>query len=72
MGCGIYALVQPHSGIRYASPHQRHAGEDHAILAARHALYTEAKQRHPARWARHTPWVRSPSTPNVIPSLRSM
>jgi hypothetical protein len=28
-------------------------------------LYTEAKQR-------HTPWVRSPSTPNVIPSLRSM
>ena len=27
-----------HSGIRYVSPAQRHAGEDHTILAARHAL----------------------------------
>jgi hypothetical protein len=31
-----------HSGIRYVSPAQRHAGEDHAILAARHKLYTRA------------------------------
>ena len=30
-------------GIRYVSSQQRHAGEDHAILAARHALYTTAK-----------------------------
>ena len=40
-----------HSGIRYVSPAQRHAGEDIAILAARHALYQEAKARHPRRWS---------------------
>lgn len=40
-----------HSGIRYVSPAQRHAGEDVALLAARHALYQEAQQRHPRRWS---------------------
>jgi hypothetical protein len=39
-----------HSGIRYVSPAQRHAGEDHAILAARHTLYTRACALNPARW----------------------
>lgn len=43
-----------HSGIRYVSPAQRHAGEDQIILAARHALYLEAQQRHPARWSGRT------------------
>jgi len=49
-----YNLEHKHSGIRYVSPHQRHAGEDHAILAARHTLYTKAQKRNPARWSRHT------------------
>ena len=40
-----------HSGIRSVSPALRHAGEDVAILAARHALYQEAKARHPRRWS---------------------
>lgn len=40
-----------HSGIRYVSPAQRHAGDDHAILAARHALYTRAREANPARWS---------------------
>lgn len=40
-----------HSGIRYVSPAQRHDGEDHAILAARHALYTSARELNPARWS---------------------
>ena len=40
-----------HSGIRYVSPAQRHAGEDQAILAARHALYLRAKEQNPARWS---------------------
>jgi len=43
-----------HSGIRYVSPAQRHKGEDRAILAARHSLYEQARQRHPARWSRKT------------------
>jgi putative transposase len=40
-----------HSGIRYVSPAQRHAGDDTAILAARHALYLQARERHPRRWS---------------------
>ena len=43
-----------HSGIRYVSPAQRHAGEDHAVLQARHALYQHARARTPRRWARPT------------------
>ena len=49
-----YNLDHRHSGIGYVSPAQRHAGEDHAILAARHALYTKARERNPARWSGHT------------------
>lgn len=49
-----YNFDHRHSGIRYVSPAQRHAGDDHAVLAARHALYTDARQRNPARWSRHT------------------
>lgn len=49
-----YNVDPRHSGIRYVSPEQRHTGAEQAILAARHALYLEARQRHPARWARHT------------------
>ena len=40
-----------HSGIRYVSPAQRHAGDDTAILAARHELYLEARERNPRRWS---------------------
>ena len=43
-----------HSGIRYFSPAQRHAGEDWAVLQARHALYQRAREENPRRWARHT------------------
>jgi putative transposase len=40
-----------HSGIRYVSPGQRHAGNDTAILAARHELYLQARERNPRRWS---------------------
>ena len=43
-----------HSGIRYVSPAQRHAGEDHEVLAARHEVYVHARAAHPQRWSRHT------------------
>jgi len=49
-----YNVDHRHSGIRYVSPAQRHAGEDVTILAARHQLYTDARQRNPARWSRNT------------------
>ena len=40
-----------HSGIRYVTPGQRHCGADQAILAARHELYRQARERNPARWS---------------------
>jgi putative transposase len=49
-----YNLEHRHSGIGYVTPEQRHCGQDHAILAARHALYTQARALNPARWSRHT------------------
>jgi hypothetical protein len=49
-----YNFDHRHSGIRYVSPAQRHEGRDHAILAARHALYTRARERNPARWSGQT------------------
>jgi transposase InsO family protein len=49
-----YNVDHRHSAIRYVSPAQRHAGEDHALLAARHALYQQARERNRARWSRDT------------------
>lgn len=43
-----------HSGIRYVSPAQRHAGQDKEILNDRHELYQQARARHPARWSGKT------------------
>jgi len=43
-----------HSGIRYVSPAQRHAGQDRAILGTRHELYTQMEAANPRRWSRHT------------------
>ncbi len=49
-----YNVDHRHSGIGYVSLAQRHAGDDRAILAARHALYLEARARNPARWSGNT------------------
>ena len=46
-----YNTEHRHSGIRYVSPAQRHAGEDVAILAARHELFLKARELNPARWS---------------------
>ena len=46
-----YNNVHRHSGIGYVSPAQRHTGEDHALLAARHELYQRARQSNPRRWS---------------------
>ncbi len=43
-----------HSGIRYVSPAERHDGRDHGILAKRHELYLQARERNPRRWSRET------------------
>jgi len=41
-----------HSGIRFVTPGQRHAGADVAILKNRQRVYTAARARSPRRWAR--------------------
>jgi putative transposase len=43
-----------HSGIRFVTPAQRHAGHDREILSSRHALYLEARAANPRRWTGHT------------------
>ena len=43
-----------HSRIKFVTPVQRHTGEDIALLRKRHALYTEMKERNPARWSSNT------------------
>ena len=43
-----------HSGISFVTPGQRHRGDDVAILAHRHAVYTAARERHPERWTGKT------------------
>ena len=49
-----YNVDHRHSGIQSVSPSQRHEREDQAILAARHALYLQARQKNPARWSGDT------------------
>jgi len=39
-----------HSGIKFVSPADRHAGKDEAILAKRKNVYLLAKSRNPQRW----------------------
>ena len=42
-----YNTEHRHSGIRYVTPAQRHAGQDRSMLAARHELYQQARQANP-------------------------
>jgi len=49
-----YNYEHRHSGIGYVTPVQRHAGQDRTLLAARHPLYQQARQRNPGRWSRQT------------------
>jgi putative transposase len=49
-----YKHEHRHSGIRYVTPGQRHAGQDRRVLTARHALYQDARERNPRRWSGST------------------
>jgi hypothetical protein len=64
---GLFRFAQPplrfvqwyndehrHSGIRYVTPAQRHAGQDGPVLAARHVVYQDARSRNPQRWSGQT------------------
>ena len=45
-----YNTEHRHSGIKFVTPHQRHTGEDVAILRSRAAVYAAAQRRRPDRW----------------------
>lgn len=49
-----YNKEHRHSAIRFVTPDQRHAGQDHELLRRREAVYEAAKARHPERWSGKT------------------
>ncbi len=49
-----YNTQHRHSGIRYVTLDQRHAGQDIALLAKRTRVYEGARARNPTRWTRST------------------
>jgi len=46
-----YNLEHRHSGLKYVTPHQKHTGEDMALLEQRKRVYESAKNKHPERWS---------------------
>lgn len=49
-----YNLVHKHSGLKFVTPAQRHAGQAAGILRQREQVYADAKSRHPGRWSGQT------------------
>ena len=46
-----YNTVHLHSGIKFVTPEDRHAGRDVEILQNRRRVYEHAKTLHPERWS---------------------
>ncbi|MBC8067680.1 MAG: transposase [Deltaproteobacteria bacterium] len=46
-----YNLDHCHSAIRFVTPHSRHHGQEHEILANRVRVYTNARNAVPSRWS---------------------
>jgi hypothetical protein len=55
-----YAHQHRHSGIRFATPHQRH--NDDAVEVCRHraVVYEQTRRRNPKRWSRSNRYWRQP------------
>ena len=49
-----YNLVHKHSGLKFVTPAQRHAGQSDRILRQREQVYAAAKKLHPERWSGQT------------------
>lgn len=49
-----YNTSHCHSGIKFTTPAQRHAGQDKQILEHRKRVYEQARCRNPRRWTRDT------------------
>ena len=46
-----YNLEHRHSAIRFVTPHERHTGQDSALLSKRADLYEAARAANPQRWS---------------------
>lgn len=73
-----YNTQHLHSAIRFVTPDDRHSGREAAILAARQAVYEEARSERPERWsgaARNwdpiTEVHLNPATPTTRPEERA-
>jgi putative transposase len=49
-----YNFNHKHSGIKFVTPHQKHAGLDSEVLAQRKEVYQRAKALNPNRWSGET------------------
>jgi putative transposase len=49
-----YNVNHKHSGLKFVTPHQRHARLAKEVLAKRKEVYQKAKARHPERWSGQT------------------
>jgi putative transposase len=58
-----YNTRHRHSSIGFVTPHERHVGQDAALLARRRTTYAAARRKQPQRWSRHArPW----SSPDIV------
>ena len=46
-----YNLEHRHSAIGFVTPHERHSGQDSALLSKRADVYEAAKAANPQRWS---------------------
>lgn len=74
---GWYNGEHLHSGIRFVTPDERHAGHDRETLASRASLYANAKAQNPERWSGKTrnwqpagPVWLNPETDMSVPEIR--
>ena len=74
---GWYNGEHLHSGIRFVTPDDRHAGHDRETLASRASLYANAKTQNPERWSGKTrnwqpagPVWLNPETDMSVPEIR--
>lgn len=74
---GWYNGEHLHSGIRFVTPDDRHAGHDRETLASRASLYANAKAQNPERWSGKTrnwqpagPVWLNPETDMSVPEIR--
>jgi transposase InsO family protein len=74
---GWYNGEHLHSGIRFVTPDERHAGHDRATLDSRASLYANAKAQNPERWSGKTrnwqpagPVWLNPETDMRVPEIR--